>query len=443
MSNSSSIKKSSLWSLPAQPLPEADSTADPVFVTIWLVVTAILTVLYHRLLKRGQIWPEFWTIMVGTAVLGFWYIVVVLDRWLHWHKDSVVYGYILIMPIWDTFYVLSTILILWGNYTIVFREFKPRRFTKKQKQWWWGVAYAFLFIVYLMSTFFVLLQFALSVVWMEFSSLNTIADVATKKRQFELTMNAFFFGFSLLTTGAASVAILWRTTKDEGSPRLTQIVLMAANLILLARSSAQFGIAIQKPNVSRNTTVFTGDITYGLLTCLYLIIGIWLARTLSSPEEIVTDDIELVRNDIRKAILDKLDEVTESHRIDSPEFASLIDDLLANNKRSLVRLLENGPLSANVALTHEQKMQAAEAYLDILREKYGALNPKVGLNWEEHSRASSAFSMKNLLPGQRSKQELRTPSNRSLRGSIHQSRSRDLSAMFTRQEPVLEEAVSQ
>ena len=129
------------------------------------------------------------------------------------------FGYIILAPVWEFFYVGSANLILWGTFTVVWKEFqREERFTRTQLKLWGLAANFAIFIVGLVSLFYVILYLALAIVWMEFFSLNTIADVATKRTGFEIAMTAFFFGFSLLTVAAATYAIL-SIRRAEGRPR--------------------------------------------------------------------------------------------------------------------------------------------------------------------------------------------------------------------------------
>lgn len=433
MSSEGDVILKSLWKFPSRPLPGTDGPVSPVFVTIWFVMTGVIAYVFFKLLKtREDTRPEYKTTMVGTGVLCFWYFIVVLDRWLHWAENSVQLGYCILMPVWDTFYALSTILILWGNYAILFREFTTDRFSELQIKIWWGVGYFMLFIVCLMSMFFIFLQLALSVVWMNFSSLNTIADVASKERQFEITMNAFFFGFSLLTTVAASVAIMLRTRRDEGKERKSQLLLYFANTILLARSTAQFGIVIREPNVSRNDTLLAGDVSYGLFTTIYLITIAYLLYNSTTEKEQSNDDIEAVRKDLRAWILETLELRTERRRKDSPWLASLLGELLENNKTRLAQILNDGPRSNQSRFSPERKLQVATEYIHELIEKYGSLNPAAGMDWDAASRASSAQSMggRTTAQSRASRQSNRLASGASNRSSVHRSRSQELLARF-------------
>lgn len=132
-------------------------------------------------------------------------------------------------------------MILWGTYKLVWNELKGRFTEKQQRRWWFGGKCA-IFLVCMVSLFYTILYLALPIVWMEFVSLNTIADVATKRTQFEVAMAVFFFAFSLFTAGTATVAIVWGSTRIDGRIRkvgsMPQILLVYANDIRRHASSS-------------------------------------------------------------------------------------------------------------------------------------------------------------------------------------------------------------
>lgn len=146
-------------------------------------------------------------------------------------------------------------MILWGTYKIVWNELDGR-FTEKQQGIWWFGGKCAIFLVCMVSLFYTILYLALSIVWMEFVSLNTIADVATKRTQFEISMAALFFGFSLLTVGTATVAIVWGSSKIDGRIRkvrfMFQILLGYANGISRHASSFLSAPFCYSPGLSRS-----------------------------------------------------------------------------------------------------------------------------------------------------------------------------------------------
>jgi hypothetical protein len=112
--------------------------------------------------------------------------------------------------------VLSCIVLLWGTYKIVWKELEDR-FSKKHREYWRFGAEIIIFVVGLVSLYYLVLYLASAIVWMEFLSLNIIADVATKRNGFFISMNAFFFVFGLLTVAAATATIFWKASRTEGN----------------------------------------------------------------------------------------------------------------------------------------------------------------------------------------------------------------------------------
>ena len=93
-----------------------------------------------------------------------------------------------------------------------------RRFEKERSQGaWWLAAKIAIFLVGLISFYYVVLNIATAVVSLKFLSLNIIADVATNRHSFELAMTAFFTVFGILPIFAAVATIFFRARTREGT----------------------------------------------------------------------------------------------------------------------------------------------------------------------------------------------------------------------------------
>jgi hypothetical protein len=156
--------------------------------------------------------------MAYRAYLRSWYFLIVIDRWLHYRRASVVYGYIFVIPILELFRITSTVYYLWGTYAVIWKELQDR-FPNRQRVYWWFAARFSIFVVGLVSTYYVGDNIALAITWVKFLSLNTIADVATKRTQFEISMTAFFSVFGVITLAAACASLLWKALGIDGRVR--------------------------------------------------------------------------------------------------------------------------------------------------------------------------------------------------------------------------------
>ncbi|KAF7556184.1 hypothetical protein G7Z17_g1669 [Cylindrodendrum hubeiense] len=424
------METKTLWHLPATALPEPASVVGPTFVTIWLFSSGALAyVFYYFLNKPSPTWPEFKSIALGSGLLSFWYLGITIDRWIHYDTLKVAFGYILFIPVWEFFHVLSTIFILWGTYAIVWKELDGR-FTEKQQKICWLAAKVAILVVCMVSLFYTILYLALSIIWMEFVSLNTIADVATKRTQLELSMAALFFGFSLLTAGTAAVAIIWGSTKIDGK---TRVVLFLATILLLARSIAQFALVAQAygKKYTRQDRLLAKDISYGLLSTMYLLTMAFHAWSISTGFDKGSNDARLVQSDIRKHILTKLQTDTKHGRQQSLPF----EELLLNVSESLDAILSQRPQSSSSTLNLDQKREVAMEYIRHLRDIYGELDPKDGRDFNSlGSRNSSAFS--SIFGGRSMAGGRRTVSNPEVRsamtpGGVSHVRSREMPNRFT------------
>jgi hypothetical protein len=138
-----------------------------------------------------------------------------IDRWIHYDQRSVAYGYIVFLALADWIRVASAIVLVWGTYIVVWKDLEGR-FRKNQRGYWWFAAKIAIFLVFLVSFFYVVLYLCLSVVWMEFRSLNSIADIATKRTHFEIATAALLTGFCFLMVIAATATNLFRRKVTGG-----------------------------------------------------------------------------------------------------------------------------------------------------------------------------------------------------------------------------------
>ena len=111
-----------------------------------------------------------------------------IDRWLHYERSPVAYGYVVVDPIAEVARAASTISYLLGTWAVLWHERKTR-YSLKQQAVWWFVANLTAFVVILLSIYYVALHLALAVAWLQFLKLNIIDDVATKRNHFKVTMS--------------------------------------------------------------------------------------------------------------------------------------------------------------------------------------------------------------------------------------------------------------
>ncbi|RSL64289.1 hypothetical protein CEP54_004783 [Fusarium duplospermum] len=365
------MQNKTLWSLSPEPLPEGD-IVGAAFVTIWFFASGFFIWVFFWLLHRPkELWKEFNTILYGTAFLCFWYFIVVIDRWLHFDTRPVVYGYILLTPFWEAFHLASTILLIWGTYAILWREIKAN---SERRNWWWVSAKFGLFLVFMVSFFQWLLGFSLAVVWMKFYSLNVIADVSDKWMHFELATTGLVFGFCLMIFAAATDAIILRAVKIDGERQKYHNVFYGATFLLLVRSVLQFAVVIRTymPGNTRQDTLLFKDVSEGLLSVLYFSTMAWLAWDITSGKVQEHSVTRPVKGEVRKYILDELNDGTSHGRTLAPPFREVLDKA----ERNLDDVLEMSFETLNTP--REEQKELARRYIRFLRTKFGNLNPREG-----------------------------------------------------------------
>jgi hypothetical protein len=163
---------------------------------------------------------------------------MVVDGWMHYDNLAVRYYYIIFLTIWESLRVTSAIFFCWGTYRVIWTDLQPRfEDSHEERRWhqghWWFVAKCAIFLVCLVSIYYVGLYIALGVVWLLFRSLNSIADIATKRTQFEISVAAMLSGFTLLTLTAGTFAFTWRARKYDGQPLIRVIYRLLSGLDLV------------------------------------------------------------------------------------------------------------------------------------------------------------------------------------------------------------------
>lgn len=116
--------------------------------------------------------------------------------------------YTLTAPLWEAVRLTSSVFLLWGTHAVVWRELHSRFV---HPTIWWHVGYSFILIIWLMMLFYVGLYIALASVWLSFTGVNVISDVASKRNNFEVAFVAFQWLFSLfILVGSLISVIFWK-----------------------------------------------------------------------------------------------------------------------------------------------------------------------------------------------------------------------------------------
>ncbi|KAI0125390.1 hypothetical protein BJ170DRAFT_501392 [Xylariales sp. AK1849] len=385
------MQLTTIFKLPNQPLPSIQDggSVGPVFVTIWLVILTAFFFLFWWILRKsdGPTESEFYLIRIATLLLAISYLLSTLDGWFHYWRVSVSYGYVFLNPISEFFRVGSSVLFLSGTFKTVWLELEDR-FTLKVQAYWWTSANIALFIVSLVSIFYVVLYLALAIVWIEFLSFNTIADVATKRTHFEITMAALSFAFGMLIVYAASATLFSKAKKINGRIPMTRVLtLWLPTIFLLLRSLMEFVLALLAygPSVTRQDLSFIKDVYYGLLTCLYLSGMLGMAFKVTLSHDSGGRESRLVESAIRKYILDTLDKETEHRQKASPKFESFLNNMLYN----LQTIIQEPLFSLDPVLDETAKQRYAVDYIEQLKKKFGHLDPKE-ISKQKHTSPSAS-----------------------------------------------------
>jgi hypothetical protein len=144
------------------------------------------------------------------------YFLVMIDRWMCFDTVAVKYSYVVFFPIREMPRVASAVLLLWGTYLVVWKELEDKFTSPWQGAMWFAAKFG-IFIMSLLSIFYVILNLALSSAWLHFVNVTVINGIASKRTSFEVAMNAFYMLFSLLTLVEAIFALTLQTVRVHGA----------------------------------------------------------------------------------------------------------------------------------------------------------------------------------------------------------------------------------
>jgi len=336
---------------------------------------------------------------MGHAVLTTrsrrWYLITTVDRWIHYENRPVRYTYIILPPMTEFLRIIATMFHLWGAYAVVWNELQPR-FDKSVQGKWWFAAKCVFFLVGLASFFYLILYLALAVVWLKFSTLNVIDDVATKRTGFEIAMTAFFFAFSLLTLLAGAVTMKTSKKVDGTGNHIifTRIPLVLGIFFLWVRSMVEFGVVVRayRSSETRVSLQLTTDVSYGLLTTLFLVSMCIMAYIAMRPEDEGGFDSRIVMERIRKLCIEKLEEDTHGGADASPAFERVLETV---EHQIYAELAKDQPVMEphgmrRVPENHPGR-RAARQYIQHLKQEYGDMDPRKGIGYQSraHSQANT------------------------------------------------------
>lgn len=366
-------------------------------VIVWLLVTSLFVWLFYRqvspLLQQPAQSPTqlamktgLRSIMWAAILLSLRYLILVVDRWLHFRRAKAPFGYILVDPVFEPLDLGSTIFILWGTYLLVASQVAGSMTPKKTDFRWWVPRTALIVICYV-TLAYVILYLVEAILWVQFSKLDLIDRIAKARTTSEVAMRALFFVATLSIAGLAAFG-WWKISSNHGDSRKFIVYLSTATLFLLVRNT--FALAVYGPKGRRPHLLLKRDVIYGLFSELYFFFVYWSSREVASEERDSRESRDCVESDLRKFIIEKLETDTDHRVLQSPAFGDLLSAV--SNPITLGNILATGTLSQNLHIDDDAKRVFANAYIEALRSEYGEMNPRLGRNFE-NTRPQSVPSM--------------------------------------------------
>lgn len=126
------------------------------------------------------------------------------------------------------------------------------------------------------------------------------------------------------------------------------------------------------PGNTRQDTLLFKDVSEGLVSVLYFSVMAWLAWDITSGKVQEHSITRPVKGEVRKYILDELNDGTSHGRTLAPPFREVLD----KTERNLDEVLEMSFETLNTPREEQRKL--ARQYIRFLRNKFGTLNPREG-----------------------------------------------------------------
>jgi len=270
------------------------------------------------------------------------------DRWMHYENIAVAFNYVVFEPVAEAGRVVSTLLLLWGAWDVIWKEHSIRYGPKAKAAWWFLAKFA-IFVVILVSSYYVALHLALAVVWVRFLKLNVIDDVATKRNHFKIATSAGFLGLSLVVLfGALHNFIQTRKANGRGANRRVNSLHLNASLTILIfpclqsrlplglgalfltiRCVLEFTLNIfySSHKLRPKTVYIVFDIGYGLLSTLFLVCMALFAHIVADKSRRGGHNHLQIEANVRLYIINKLRSLTNNGHQNTPEMRTVLNQI--------------------------------------------------------------------------------------------------------------------
>jgi hypothetical protein len=142
------------------------------------------------------------------------YLLTMIDKWLRASNASVTYAYIVFAPLIEPFWVISTVILVWGTYKLAWKEFEQRNSITRRR--WWIGAKSGLFVIILLAAFYLLYNIATPSLYLTFAIPSAINDIAGRRNAFQTALLVFFFLFALLALALSTYTTFLSSKKVGG-----------------------------------------------------------------------------------------------------------------------------------------------------------------------------------------------------------------------------------
>jgi hypothetical protein len=296
-----------------------------------------------------------------------WYIITIVDLFLHETQIKATYGYILLDFFLACLKLASGIFLLAATHRIVASQlFDCPQVPKIGAKLWLMIGELFVITLSVMALYYLGSLLSNQVLWLGLADATTIDNIVSRRNSLQSAFYAMQLVLSLMILAVAS-ALSWFRRMDISKTQ--ERITIGATLAIWTRSFCELVVAKHYHPVPAGTAA-ARDAIYGLSTIafLFLIQLKAIDLSISTAKDPILASME---EDTRRYMLAKVETVMQSGNR-PPPVRSIMDGLLTNPQTAFSDTT-NKSLSDLPSAEADKWNRLHEGYLNNLTHQYGHL----------------------------------------------------------------------
>ncbi|OCK81696.1 hypothetical protein K432DRAFT_403557 [Lepidopterella palustris CBS 459.81] len=310
-------------------------------------------------------------IIYSADILLAWYLLTLIDLFLHEARLNATYGYILFYFFIACLKFAADFLILAGTHRVT----SGLLFYQIKKAKIWHLVGEFIIIVLMITALYYLGSLlADEILWLQVADSDAIQSVNTRKNKLEAAFVILQFFLTLMTLAATMLSAWIYLDDDSEIPRQSYIA-VAATGTLWIRSFSELVIVLRYDLLQHampKGTPIARDVIYGLCTVVFLILMAIVQQNLSAYE--ASHPIEAqIEEDSRVHLIGIVNAAAAAGE-QLPAVSAAIATMRGNSRNALSDLTKQD--FDNLRAAERTRLQQLHLdYLNRLDQKYGHMAP--------------------------------------------------------------------